>query len=40
MKNVKFRLSEDLTVTFPPHWTEEEMDIWLAKWKKYNNKLH
>ena len=40
MKNVKFRLSEDLTVTFPPHWSEEKMDIWLAKWYKYNNKTH
>ena len=40
MKKVKFRLQEDLTVTFPPHWSEEEMDIWVAKWKKYNNKLH
>ena len=40
MKNVKFRLSEDLIVSFPPHWSEEEIDIWLAKWYKYNNKTH
>ena len=40
MKNLKFRLSEDLRVAFPPHWSEEEMDIWLAKWYKYNNKTH
>jgi hypothetical protein len=40
MKNVKFRLRKDLTVTFPPHWSEEKMDIWLAKWHKNNNKLH
>ena len=40
MKDVKFRLSEDLRVAFPPHWSEEQQDIWLAKWYKYNNKTH
>ena len=40
MKKVKFRLRDDLTVCFPPNWSEKQKNIWLAKWHKNNNKLH
>ena len=40
VKFSKFRLREDLTVTFPPNWSEEKIDIWLAKWYKHNNRTH
>ena len=29
-----------LSVYFPPNWTQEKIDIWLAKWYKNNNQTH
>ena len=37
---MKIRLRDDLTVTFPEYYTQEETDKWLAQWYKNNNKLH
>ena len=29
-----------ISVYFPPHWTELQVDTWLAKWFKNKNQTH
>lgn len=29
-----------LSVYFPAHWTQLQVDTWLAKWYKNNNQTH
>jgi len=29
-----------ISVYFPSNWTQEKIDIWLAKWYKNNNQTH
>ena len=32
--------SPRITVCFPPTYTKEQKDMWLAKWYRYNNRTH
>lgn len=39
-RKVVLQESPRITVCFPNTYTEEKVDIWLAKWYRYNNRTH
>ena len=42
MQTMRVELQEQprISVYFPEHWTELEIDTWLAKWYQNNNQTH